>query len=136
MENVAPVSDNKEVDTKEVTTPRNAPVDIRTSREQLDMVVKTISDVLSGRKIDQYNLLRVVLAIMRMLDGFKTLNGSAKKNLLMDGLQNYITEDKNLTQEEKLALVALLDTVVSQAVDLFCEVAAEVKKSKCFGCFK
>lgn len=129
-------TDNAQPNTQQTASPRNPPNDVRLSTEQLNQVLGAIKDILQGRKLDKYNILRVVLAVMRVLDGFKTLTGNAKKNLLMNSLETYIDEDPNLLPEEKLALAALLESVVSEAIDLFCEIANEVKKSRCFAsCF-
>lgn len=94
---------------------------LRVTPEQIDQIIQTIKDVLAGRKMTAGIMLRVVANCMNVTRKMKISN-TVKKQVVTVGLERYIREQSDLNDDEVQALMALVDTVVDDAIDTLADV--------------
>jgi hypothetical protein len=95
--------------------------DLRVTQKQIEEVTKCIEEVLAGRKLSQSSIVRVVANCMLLTSKMKISN-SVKKKVLITGVEKYIKEKSDLNEEEVDMLMALVDTVVSDAIDTIADI--------------
>ena len=124
-------------DAKPTTANTNEPAtDAKPTVEQVQQIVSTIKDVLDGKKITQGLVIRVVANCMTVSARMK-IPGGVKKKAVCDALEQYIRNNSDLDQEEIDLMMAFVDTVVSEAIDVIADVASgNISFKRWFGCCK
>ena len=117
--------DTRENHTQTSTTP---------TIDQVTKIIATINDVLNGKKITQGLIIRVIANCMTVSAKMK-IPGSIKKKVVTDALEQYIRTNSDLSQDEIDLMMAFVDTVVSEAIDVIADVAnGNISFKKWFSC--
>jgi hypothetical protein len=106
-------------------TPNNATpnkLEPKPTVEQVEQIVNTIKDVIGGKKITQGLIIRVVANCMTVSARMK-IPGGVKKQVVTNALEQYIRNNSDLTQDEIDLMMAFVDTIVSEAIDVIADVA-------------
>ena len=97
------------------------PQDLQMSAQQVQVVVDGIADLLSGRKLTEALIIRVVANCMIITSRMKVQNHT-KKKIVVTALEKYIRERSDLSQDEVDTLMALVDVMVADAIDTIADV--------------
>ena len=104
--------------------------------EQIAQIVNTIKDVVDGKKITQGLVIRVVANCMTVSARMK-IPGGVKKQVVTNALEQYIRNNSDLTQDEIDLMMAFVDTIVSEAIDVIADVAnGNISFKRWFPCCK
>ena len=104
-------------DTQPTTQPNMQP-----TIDQVTKIVSTIHEVLNGKKITQGLIIRVVANCMTVSAQMK-IPGEVKKRAVINALEQYIKNNSDLSENNIDLLMAFVDTVVSEAIDVIADVA-------------
>lgn len=97
------------------------PKNLQITADQVQVVVDGISNLLRGRKLSEALLIRVVANCMVMTARMKVQN-HLKKEIVVVALERYIREKSDLSQDEIDVMMALVDVMVSDAIDTIADV--------------
>ena len=104
--------------------------------ENIKTIVNTIKDVLEGKKITQGLVIRVVANCMTVSAKMK-IPGPVKKKVVTDAIEQYIRNNSDLSQDEVDLMMAFVDTVVSETIDVIADVAnGKISFRRWFSCCK
>ena len=102
----------------------------------INEIVDTILDVLDGRKLSPISIIRVVANCMKVAAKMKVSNHN-KKKIVLAGLEKFIKEKSGLSENEVEIIMAVVDSVVSDAIDTIADVSngkLKLQKKLCL-CF-
>jgi hypothetical protein len=104
--------------------------------KHINEIVDTILDVLDGRKLSPVSIIRVVATCMKVAAKMKVSNHN-KKKIVLAGLEKFIKEKSGLSDVEIDIIMAVVDSVVSDAIDTIVDVSngkLNLQKKLCFCC--
>ena len=114
--------------------------DIRITQKHVDNVVKAIDISLSGRPLSALNILRVSIMAMSITADMFDLPNNVKKMVLIAALNQCISKqcDANMfTEAEKEVLLTIIDSTVSNVIDIVHDVATgkiNILPKECCSC--
>jgi hypothetical protein len=109
---------------------------VEVSIKYVNDIVDTILDVLDGRKLSPVSIIRVVANCMKVAAGMKVSNHN-KKKIVLAGLEKFIKEKSGLSDVEIDVIMAVIDSVVNDAIDTIADISngtLKLKKNLCFCC--
>lgn len=112
------------------------PVDLRVDLSNVNQIVDCIVDLLDGRKLTSGMIIRVVANCMKTAAQMKVSN-NIKKKIVIAGIEKFIKEKSGLSEDEVNTVMAVVDTVVSEAIDTLADVHSGKLsfKKACCPCF-
>jgi len=112
------------------------PADLRVDLSNVNQIVDCIVDLLDGRRLTSGMIIRVVANCMKTAAQMKVSN-NIKKKIVITGIEKFIKEKSGLSGDEVDTVMAVVDTIVSEAIDTLADVHSgklSFKKACCF-CF-
>jgi hypothetical protein len=109
---------------------------VEVSIKYVNDIVDTILDVLDGRKLSPVSIIRVVANCMKVAADMKVSNHN-KKKIVLAGLEKFIKEKSGLSDVEIDVIMAVIDSVVNDAIDTIADISngtLKLKKNLCFCC--
>ena len=104
------------------------------SIKYVNEIVDTILDVLDDRKLSPVSIIRVVANCMKVAAKMKVSNHN-KKKIVLAGLEKFIKEKSGLSDMEIEVVMAVVDSVVNDAIDTLADVSSgklKLQKKLCF----
>jgi hypothetical protein len=101
--------------------PAQPPANLQITADQVQVVIDGIQSLLSGRKLSEALIIRVVANCMVITARMKVQN-HLKKEIIITALERYIRERSDLSQDEIDLLMTLVDVVVADAIDTIADV--------------
>ncbi len=89
--------------------------------DQVTKIITTINDVLHGKKITQGLVIRVIANCMTVTAKMK-IPGQVKKKAVVNALEQYIRTNSDLNQDEIDLMMAFVDTIVSETIDVIADI--------------
>ena len=120
---------NKYIDTKYMST----------NTEQLYEQLLSHVKLLLHRPYNAAKVITLVAAGVKFAEQFTQLNGPQKKDLVIRAIRDCISSNVELTEDERAALITILDTVGDSAIDTLVEFGKDAKtfiKDRCASCGK
>lgn len=135
---ISPSVNTNNSNSKVLNTINNAekPNDLNVDLTNVNKIVDCIVDLLDGRKLTNSMIIRVVANCMKIAAQMKVSN-NIKKKIVVAGIEKFIKDKAGLNEVEINTVMALVDVLISDAIDTLFDVyngKLSFKKACCF-CF-